>query len=453
MSNVQVSPRTFVVPSLDNKNNNKDFADEYKLAAGSSRRDVSDQKAEGKTSMDRSSPVTKSTALVSPQTQKKRQWHAQQQKKNQKAIRFQPQAEQEFFLGGNIRDPLNLNSLCDDEVNRIMNERTPQSSPVPLPSYRQQVEMITPSNLKDPLNLRSIQSSVTKKHRHSNKSKSVDEREKDASFASTSAAADKTDALTQPLNIQVANTSDVNVFEISSATSTVRSSSPTVATAIVASAAISAVLPRYKGRKRQRTTSDGAVILETVEMDESVQRDRISPKKVLTSGGVLQLLPDASEKVVQDTPQKKNNKKQRFSYGNYNRYYGYRNPEQAEDERLRYFQRDWFFGKDVLDIGCNVGHVTSTIARTFQPRRIVGIDIDEHLIDVAKKTVRRSMSEKSAIGFPVSLPITHGPLDTQAISTDIITHHGKGGTFPDNVFFFKVRSRSLHETIHCHVIL
>lgn len=59
-----------------------------------------------------------------------------------------------FLLGGNIRDPLNLNSLQDEEVNRAMNAVTPKSSPVPTPPQRRaQVEVLIPPNINDPLNL------------------------------------------------------------------------------------------------------------------------------------------------------------------------------------------------------------------------------------------------------------------------------------------------------------
>ena len=51
---------------------------------------------------------------------------------------------------------------------------------------------------------------------------------------------------------------------------------------------------------------------------------------------------------------KKSGKNQKFEYGNYNRYYGYRNPGACmfpgavEDSRLYHFRPEWFFGKDVL---------------------------------------------------------------------------------------------------------
>ena len=59
-----------------------------------------------------------------------------------------------FLLGGNICDPLNLNSMQDEEVNRAMNAVTPKSSPLPTPKHRKEpIEVIIPPNICDPLNL------------------------------------------------------------------------------------------------------------------------------------------------------------------------------------------------------------------------------------------------------------------------------------------------------------
>lgn len=57
-----------------------------------------------------------------------------------------------FHLGGNINDPLNLNSLLDEEVSRALNAETPKSSPLPSRS-REPVEILIPRDITDPLNL------------------------------------------------------------------------------------------------------------------------------------------------------------------------------------------------------------------------------------------------------------------------------------------------------------
>lgn len=67
---------------------------------------------------------------------------------------MKPVPPTKFLLGGNINDPLNLNSLQDEEINRAMNATTPKSSPIPTPPRRKgQIEVIIPPNMHDPLHL------------------------------------------------------------------------------------------------------------------------------------------------------------------------------------------------------------------------------------------------------------------------------------------------------------
>jgi len=119
--------------------------------------------------------------------------------------------------------------------------------------------------------------------------------------------------------------------------------------------------------------------------------------------------------------------KPKFQYGNYNRYYGYR--LEGSDPRFRFFDPDWFRGKDILDIGCNVGEVTMSIARDMAPKRILGMDIDDMLICKARKLLKQYANTKvpSAMAtpnpgveisqkkteqlFPQNLPMIFGPLD------------------------------------------
>lgn len=55
-----------------------------------------------------------------------------------------------FLLGGNISDPLNLNSLQNESENAV----TPKSSPIPTPPhYKNKIEVIIPPNINDPLHL------------------------------------------------------------------------------------------------------------------------------------------------------------------------------------------------------------------------------------------------------------------------------------------------------------
>ncbi|KAF2348330.1 RNA methyltransferase bin3 C-terminal, partial [Trinorchestia longiramus] len=95
----------------------------------------------------------------------------------------------------------------------------------------------------------------------------------------------------------------------------------------------------------------------------------------------------------------------------YHQYYGYRNPQHNTDPRLAFLNPRWFDGRDVLDIGCNIGHVTLTIARDFNPRAVTGIDIDKKLVNIAMKNVRHYLNKtKEASDFPKSFGVMYGQL-------------------------------------------
>ncbi|QQP55638.1 Putative methyltransferase bin3like, partial [Caligus rogercresseyi] len=197
-----------------------------------------------------------------------------------------------FLLGGNIRDPLNLNSLSDERISEIVNAITPESSPLPTPKHRKaeyKIRVLIPPNITDPLNLNA----------------GVDERE-------------------------------------------------------------------YESR----------------------------------------LLPKATPlPTPKDVGPKFKDKNKKFQYGNYNRYYGYRKQDASEEDlRLRFLKPEWFTGKKVLDIGCNVGKLTDAIARTFFPKSLTGMDIDKDLINVARKNLRKCRDAKESGAFPKSMSILYGSI-------------------------------------------
>lgn len=96
---------------------------------------------------------------------------------------------------------------------------------------------------------------------------------------------------------------------------------------------------------------------------------------------------------------KKRKGKDVFPFGNYKNYYGYRIGQGLnEDPRFKVLKKEWFEGKDCLDIGCNSGIITIQIAQKFNCRSILGIDIDSNRVADAywhlRKIVRTEHNEK-----------------------------------------------------------
>ncbi|KAE8687532.1 putative RNA methyltransferase [Hibiscus syriacus] len=88
-----------------------------------------------------------------------------------------------------------------------------------------------------------------------------------------------------------------------------------------------------------------------------------------------------------------------FPYGNYRHYYGYRigrDAEREEDPRIRVLKKEWFEGKDCLDIGCNSGIITIQIAKKYNCGSILGIDIDSGLVQEAIWHLRKFVKTESA---------------------------------------------------------
>ncbi|GER35362.1 S-adenosyl-L-methionine-dependentmethyltransferases superfamily protein [Striga asiatica] len=87
---------------------------------------------------------------------------------------------------------------------------------------------------------------------------------------------------------------------------------------------------------------------------------------------------------------KKRNRKEVAIFGNYRNYYGYRvGHDLDEDPRLKMMKREWFEGKDCLDIGCNSGLITIAVAKKFGCRSILGVDIDGARVEDANWTLRK----------------------------------------------------------------
>ena len=126
-----------------------------------------------------------------------------------------------------------------------------------------------------------------------------------------------------------------------------------------------------------------------------------------------------------------------YRYGNYDRYYSYRNNGMLHDDpRLKLFNKEWFVDKTCLDIGCNTGQVTIELGKLFAPKHVKGIDIDNKLVRTASKNLNRSLiPTKLPDGRPIPLSIvmSFGPIDWSTEKSNAID-----GEFPHNVTFVQV---------------
>lgn len=80
----------------------------------------------------------------------------------------------------------------------------------------------------------------------------------------------------------------------------------------------------------------------------------------------------------------------KYQFGNFSsEYCGLKTMLSFSDVRLTVFLRHayLFKDKDILDIGCNAGHMTIAVAQKLNPKSILGIDIDKNLISQARKNL------------------------------------------------------------------
>ncbi|KAK2828560.1 hypothetical protein Q5P01_019594 [Channa striata] len=334
-----------------------------------------------------------------------------------------------FLLGGNIFDPLNLNSLLDEDVNRALNAETPKSSPLPAKS-RDPVEILIPRDITDPLNLNSgiadssflvspYKSGGRKRHRNrhhggggggsgiSTTQVNLSELGKSEVKTSTSSLPPSVVASCSALDVPKESDSFSSFTEGSHEHSADNSASckedMTSVSMEDSTSSISGGPNQHTSRRKRRRNSGKMEppVIHSTPIGKSGSGDRScgtggqknsqsfhTPRSGSKTGpgGRQHHHPQSQAKEQQQ-------QKKKFQYGNYNKYYGYRNPGASEDPRIRLLRPEWFEGKDVLDLGCNSGHLTLYIAKMLRPAHILGLDIDSSLVHAARKNIRHYLSE------------------------------------------------------------
>jgi len=299
-----------------------------------------------------------------------------------------------FLLGGNINDPLNLNSLNDERIARVVNAVTPESSPLPTPKHRKEeykIEVLIPPNISDPLNLNA-----------------EDDSDYEAKLISPLVKKKKVRHRKRPkkplLSVDIANLpgpkpeveegNEGDISETDEEGSTVSKAKKFVKFSDQDDDSLDA--PDVSKEVVEKNLEEKSETANTSSKPEDEPSGKCSDKQ---TDVVEEVKDDTGKsgdfKIEKRKPRKTSSsfkeKNEKFQYGNYNQYYGYRNPGKIEDIRLQYFKSAWFEEKDVLDIGCNIGHITISVAKNNKPSKIVGVDIDKKLIDIARKNVRYYM--------------------------------------------------------------
>ncbi|XP_078056962.1 LOW QUALITY PROTEIN: 7SK snRNA methylphosphate capping enzyme-like [Mustelus asterias] len=373
-----------------------------------------------------------------------------------------------FLLGGNIFDPLNLNSLLDEDVNKALNAETPKSSPLPSRN-RDPVEILIPKDITDPLNLNTdsevlpspLKLGRKRRHRHYHhppsqpaQAAAAEPAEKGQASVPDPGARDCAAGQNPPPAAAAVATAGgageapaepegPQPYELN----TVINCRDEIVSPVLRGSESTSAGNRH--RKRRRTSSKSEPGKGGGEEEPRLAGAEAKRQPAEKSKGKA---PHHHQHSYQRHPSLHRDgkaqplfqsKHKRFQYGNYTKYYGYRNPGRGEDPRLGVFKPDWFRGRDVLDLGCNAGHLTLRVAKELQPSRIVGIDIDGGLVHSARQNIRHFLSQdvlpSQGAGpgparrrFPLSLTKCKGPIAAPPVAVDRCVPE-----FPNNVTFIQ----------------
>jgi len=177
------------------------------------------------------------------------------------------------------------------------------------------------------------------------------------------------------------------------------------------------------------------------------KRDKKSKLEAEEAGAAAEEAGAAVSSVVRGPAQWKRGRPV-YEVGNYRNYYGYRYEEIDEDQRLGALAArlgdDLFRGLEVLDIGCNSGAVSLAVAQCYRARRVVGVDIDEGLVDAARQAAaevkrgkRTEFRAEDILSSPLKRPPSMEPERFDVILCFSITkwvHFAHGDTGIRNLF-------------------
>ena len=256
-----------------------------------------------------------------------------------------------FLLGGNINDPLNLNSLNDERISRVVNAVTPESSPLPTPVHRKEeykIEVLIPPNISDPLNLNAEDDSdyeakllisplVKKKKVRVRKRPRKPLLSVDLSH------------LPGPVpELEAGHEGDIS--ETDEEEPGPRVKEPKVVVARVTKDEDNNVEPaREELPQAELETDVAAVAMIEKKPSEKKMEVEVATETVMKKKEESKKKPPSE--AVAGTSGKFKPKNEKFQYGNYNQYYGYRNPGNIEDMRLQHFKPAWFEDKEVKIVG------------------------------------------------------------------------------------------------------
>ncbi|XP_029381648.1 7SK snRNA methylphosphate capping enzyme [Echeneis naucrates] len=384
-----------------------------------------------------------------------------------------------FLLGGNIFDPLNLNSLLDEDVNRATNQETPKSSPLPLRGG-DPVEILVPRDITDPLNLKGgggagskgkggvLLSPLKSRRRHRNRHHgggADGEKEVIPARLFPSAA-----GLTVPL---LTRESSVSASPLPCELNTAITCRDDVAPPPLLPRRHTHPLPGHahklggqgdgRQRRRRRTTSTRLTdVTANLTIISTIQTAKFhTPLLGGAKAGRCGRPYSGSSKLAE-----KKKDKHRYQFGNYSRYYGYHGfygdrwqgrVGTEDDLRLRLLEAEWFKDKTVLDVGSGTGHVTLSIARRFDPAHILGVELDRRLVHAAKENIRHFLSHDLVIKerkwrvppgdeeqqvmmesplppFPLSFRVSRGPVSAPPL---LLPPSSCCGRFPNNITFIQ----------------